>query len=149
MLLQKTTAKRLCRICFFSSCLSVSLRFILSLFRVATNGSGLADVADLKALNCQATAKLINSTHFHSCTALAIFGKLLLVAVLLFYVRCPCLHEVVSSGVVACGLFCLGCLSEEKSKFECKCGCSILLTGRFFPKKSRIYFNVIFQIKCI
>lgn len=31
---------------------------------VAANGSGLADVADLKAQNCQTATKIINSTHF-------------------------------------------------------------------------------------
>lgn len=32
--------------------------------RVTHNGSGLADVADLNAQNCQAAPKIINSTHF-------------------------------------------------------------------------------------
>ncbi len=41
-----------------------SLSFPLSCFKLTHNGSGLADVADLKALNCQAAPKIINSTHF-------------------------------------------------------------------------------------
>jgi len=31
---------------------------------MTANEAGLADVADLKALNCQATSKIINGTHF-------------------------------------------------------------------------------------